>query len=119
LSPGVLGLESGCTTKPIEEESMIFVGDDWAEDHHDVHVMDEAGLRLSARRLPEGLTGIRQLHALIASHTEEPDQVVIGIETDRGLWVEALVAAGYQVFAINPLAVARLPRTPSRFRRQI
>jgi transposase len=107
LSPGVLGLESGCTTEPIEEESMIFVGDDWAEDHHDVHVMDEAGLRLSARRLPEGLTGIRQLHALIASHTEEPDQVVIGIETDRGLWVEALVAAGYQVFAINPLAVAR------------
>jgi len=84
---------------------MIFVGDDWAEDHHDVHVMDEAGLRLSSRRLPEGLTGIGQLHALIASHAEEPDHVVIGIETDRGLWVEALVAAGYQVFAINPLAV--------------
>jgi transposase len=86
---------------------MIFVGDDWAEDHHDIHVMDEAGLRLSSRRLPEGLTGVRQLHALIASHAEQPDHVVIGIETDRGLWVEALVAAGYQVFAINPLAVAR------------
>jgi transposase len=107
LSPGVLGLESGCTTEPIEEGLMIFVGDDWAEDHHDIHVMDEAGLRLSSRRLPEGLTGIGALHALIASHAEEPDQVVIGIETDRGLWVEALVAAGYQVFAINPLAVAR------------
>ena len=22
---------------------MIFVGDDWAEDHHDVYLMDEAG----------------------------------------------------------------------------
>ena len=33
--------------------------------------------------------------------------MVIGIETDRGLWVDALTAAGYQVFAINPLAVAR------------
>lgn len=33
--------------------------------------------------------------------------MVIGIETDRGLWVEALAAAGYQVFAVNPLAVAR------------
>jgi transposase len=33
--------------------------------------------------------------------------VVIGIETDRGLWVEALAAAGYEVFAVNPLAVAR------------
>ena len=33
--------------------------------------------------------------------------MVIGIETDRGLWVQALGAAGYQVYAINPLAVAR------------
>ena len=32
--------------------------------------------------------------------------MVIGIETDRGLWVGALTAAGYQVFAINPMAVA-------------
>jgi hypothetical protein len=105
--PGVLGLDSGCTTQQVEEEPMIFVGDDWAEDHHDVHVMDEAGLRLASRRLPEGLSGIGQLHALIAEHAEEPDQVVVGIETDRGLWVSALVAAGYQVFAVNPLAVAR------------
>ena len=51
---------------------MIFVGDDCAEDHHDVHVMDEAGLRLSAPRLPEGLTGIRPLHALIASANGGP-----------------------------------------------
>jgi transposase len=86
---------------------MIFVGDDWAEDHHDVYVMDESGKRLAARRLPEGLAGIRQLHALIGEYVEDPDQVVIGIETDRGLWVDALTAAGYQLFAINPRAVAR------------
>jgi transposase len=86
---------------------MIFVGDDWAEDHHDVCLIDEAGKRLASRRLPEGLAGFGQLHALIAEHVEEPDQVVIGIETDRGLWVGALAAVGYQVFAINPLAVAR------------
>jgi transposase len=68
--------------------------------------MDEAGQRLASRRLPEGLTGIRQLHELVAAHAEEPEQAVIGIETDRGLWVGALTAAGYQVYAINPLAVA-------------
>ena len=85
----------------------IFVGDDWAEDHHDVYLMDESGQRLASRRLPEGLTGIRGLHELIAAHAEEPGQVVIGIETDRGLWVSALVAAGYQVWAINPMAAAR------------
>ncbi|MDR3740166.1 MAG: IS110 family transposase [Terracidiphilus sp.] len=86
---------------------MIFVGDDWSEDHHDVYLMDEAGKRLGSRRLPEGLVGIRQLHELIATHAEEPEQVVVGIETDRGLWVGALTGAGYQVYALNPLAVAR------------
>jgi transposase len=69
--------------------------------------MDAEGARLASRRLPEGLAGIRGFHELVAAHAEEPAQVVIGIETDRGLWVDALSAAGYQVFAINPLAVAR------------
>ena len=86
---------------------MIFVGDDWSEEHHDVYVMDETGQRLGSRRLPEGLAGIGQVHELIAQHVAEPGQVVVGIETDRGLWVGALTAAGYQVYAINPLAVAR------------
>ncbi|HWT50388.1 MAG TPA: IS110 family transposase [Mycobacterium sp.] len=86
---------------------MIFVGDDWAEEHHDVYLMDEAGRRLSSRRLAEGLAGIRGLHELIAQYAQEPDQVVVGIETDRGLWVGALAAAGYRVYAINPLAAAR------------
>ena len=86
---------------------MLFVGDDWAEDHHDVYLMNDDGDRLASRRLPEGLAGIARLHELIAEHAEDPAQVVIGIETDRGLWVDALTAAGYQVFAINPLAAAR------------
>jgi transposase len=86
---------------------MIFVGDDWAEDHHDVHVMDADGRRLASRRLPEGLAGIRGLHELVAGHVDAPGEVVVGIETDRGLWVDALTAAGYHVYAVNPLAVAR------------
>jgi transposase len=86
---------------------VIFVGDDWSEDHHDVYLMDEAGKRLGSRRLPEGLAGIGKLHELIAAHATQPEQVVIGIEIDRGLWVEALGAAGYQLYAINPMAVAR------------
>lgn len=85
----------------------LFVGDDWAEDHHDIHLMDAEGTKLASRRLPEGLAGIRGFHDLVAAHAEEPTDVVIGIETDRGLWVQALAAVGYQVFAVNPLAVAR------------
>jgi transposase len=96
---------------------MLFVGDDWAEDHHDVEVVDDAGRMLARRRLPEGFDGIAALHALIAAHLPgewvdlEPGQaqalVKVGIETDRGPWVAALVAAGYEVFAINPMSVAR------------
>jgi transposase len=106
LPPGVLRLEQ---VSPIERggELNVFVGDDWAEDHHDIHLMDAEGTKLASRRLPEGLAGIRGFHELVAAHAAEPAQVVIGIETDRGLWVEALAAAGYQVFAVNPLAAAR------------
>jgi len=88
----------------------LFVGDDWAEDHHDVEVMDQAGKVLAKKRLPEGVAGIAQLHELIGRCMGEDDQdaeVVIGIETDRGPWVAALVAAGYTVFPVNPLQASR------------
>lgn len=85
----------------------VFVGDDWAEAHHDVHLMNEAGDKLAAKRLPEGLDGIAALHAMVADHAADPAEVIVGIETERGMWVQALVAAGYQVFAINPLSVSR------------
>jgi transposase len=89
---------------------MLFLGDDWAEDHHDIELQDAAGHRLVTARLDEGLTGITRLHELIGRHlSDDTDaaQVVIGIETDRGPWVAALIAAGYRVYAINPLKVAR------------
>lgn len=89
---------------------MIFIGDDWAEAHHDVELVDEAGRTLVRRRLPEGVEGLAALHALIADHLDADDgaeQVAVGIETDRGPWVAALIAAGYAVYPINPLQVAR------------
>ncbi len=85
----------------------IFVGDDWAETHHDVHLMNDTGDKLAAKRLPEGLQGIAALHELLAAHANDPSEVIIGIETERGLWVQAMTAAGYQVYAINPLSVSR------------
>jgi transposase len=89
----------------------LFVGDDWAETHHDVELMDAVGHRLAKARLPEGVAGMSRLHAMIAEQmTETADkdmEVVIGIETDRGPWVLALLAAGYTVLAVNPLQAAR------------
>jgi len=91
----------------------LFVGDDWAEDHHDVELMDEGGRRLAKARLPEGVAGIARLHAMVGGQLgedadeEDAAQVAVGIETDRGPWVAALIAAGYTVYAINPLQAAR------------
>ena len=86
---------------------VLYVGDDWAEAHHDVHLMNEAGDQLASGQLAEGVCGMAALHELLARHAAEPDEVVIGIETDRGPWVSALLAAGYCVYAINPRSVAR------------
>lgn len=85
---------------------MLFVGDDWAEDHHDVALMDESGGVLIHSRLSEGVSGVAAFHALVAKHASDPEEVVICIETDRGLWVQSLVGAGYQVYAVNPRAAA-------------
>jgi transposase len=89
----------------------LFVGDDWSEIHHDIEVMDTSGRRLGRARLPEGVAGMSRLHTLIAEHigdaADEDVEVVVGIETDRGPWVLALVAAGYTVLAVNPLQAAR------------
>jgi len=89
---------------------VLLVGDDWAEDHHDVGLQNEAGRRLARARLPEGVAGVARLHELIGEHLAgdaDPGQVAVGIETDRGGWVQALIAAGYTVYAINPRQVAR------------
>jgi len=86
---------------------LIFAGVDWAEAHHDVHVQDEQGRRLAGGRLAEGVEGIARFHELAAAHAASPGEVVVGIETDRGLFVSALAAAGYQVFAVNPMSASR------------
>src|SRR5215218_896807 len=102
MARGVLIIERG--------GGLLFIGDDWAEAHHDVELVDELGRLLARRRLPEGLAGMTSLHELLAEHLDpggEPDQVLVGIETERGPWVQALLASGYQVYAINPLQVAR------------
>jgi len=86
---------------------VIFVGVDWAEAHNDVLVMDEAGVVLARGRLGIGVAGLAQLHALVADHAEDSSEVVVGIEIARGLIVDSLAGAGYQVYAVNPYAASR------------
>ena len=86
---------------------MIFVGVDWAEAHHDVCVLDEAGTFLAKKRIPDTLAGVAELHEILGQLAKEPSEVLVGIEKDRGLIVTALVGAGYRVWALNPMSAAR------------
>jgi transposase len=85
----------------------VFVGHDWAEDHHDVFVEDREGRRLGGGRVPDGVEGVARFHELVGELVEDPAEVVVATETDRGLFVGSLVAAGYTVLAVNPLSVSR------------
>jgi transposase len=92
------------------ERLRLFVGDDWSEAHHDVELMDATGRTLAKARLAEGVAGMARLHTLVCDQlgaAVDDVEVVVGIETDRGPWVQALLAAGYTVFAVNPLQAAR------------
>jgi transposase len=86
---------------------MIYLGIDWAEAHHDLCLLDDAGAALGKARVPDGVEGLARVHALVGEHASDPAKVVVGIETDRGLLVQGLVAAGYQVYALNPFSVSR------------
>jgi transposase len=86
---------------------MIFVGIDWAEQHHDACVVTGDGRVLDRFRIDDNVAGVGQLHDRLAVHVDEPKQVVIGLEIDRGLLVTALAAAGYLLYAINPMSVDR------------
>ena len=85
----------------------VFVGHDWAEDHHDIEIRDGQGRRLGRARLPEGVEAVARFHALVSEHVDDPAEVVVATETDRGLFVGSLVAAGYEVYAVNPMSTAR------------
>jgi hypothetical protein len=86
---------------------VIFVGVDWAEVHHDICVLDETGTVLARKRIPDSFEGVRAFHELLAPLADEPEEVLIGIEKDRGLLVTALRGAHYRVYALNPMSVAR------------
>lgn len=89
----------------------VFVGIDWAEDHHDVCVLAASGEVAAKGRVADSAEGLGRTHELIAAALVEDDnsdpEVVVGIETDRGVFVRALLAAGYELVAVNPLAVDR------------
>src|SRR5579859_8108602 len=86
----------------------VFCGIDWAEDHYDVAIVDQAGVVLTERRIDDDAIGYQLLLALLAEHGDDQiEPIPVAIETPRGLVVACLRRTGRQVYAINPLSVAR------------
>jgi transposase len=86
----------------------VFCGIDWAEDHHDIAIVDRDGQLLARRRIGDDAAGLAQLVALLAEHGDSAeDPVPVAIETPRGLLTACLRATGRKVYPINPMAVAR------------
>jgi transposase len=86
----------------------VYCGIDWAEDHHDIAVVNPDGQLLARSRISDDAAGLTQLLALLAEHGDSPqDPVPVAIETPRGLLVACLRATGRPVYPVNPMAVAR------------
>ncbi len=86
---------------------MIFVGIDWSEEHHEVELQAGSGQVLKRLKVSADLAGLTRLQEVLTDAAEEASQVVVAIESSRGLLVNALVASGYRVYAINPMTSAR------------
>jgi transposase len=86
----------------------ITCGIDWAENHHDVALVDEAGQLVTKRHIGDDAEGYRQLLNMLAEAGDSPkNRIPVAVETARGLLFACLRATGRKVYSINPMAVAR------------
>ena len=86
----------------------VFCGIDWAEDHHDIALVDQHGTLLAKRRIGDDAAGFATLLQLLAEAGDSADAPIpVAIETSRGLLVASLRATGRPVFPINPMSVSR------------
>ena len=86
----------------------VYCGIDWAENHHDVALVDAEGNLVAKRRIADSVAGFAELTAMLADAGDSEDAPIpVAIETSRGLLVAALRATGRPVYPINPMAVAR------------
>jgi transposase len=87
---------------------MWYVGLDWADTHHDVEVLDEAGKRMGARRFAHNHDGLNELKQFLLSITPSPEQLACIVETNHGLLITFLLEAGLAVYPINPKTANQL-----------
>src|SRR6478735_1324920 len=86
----------------------VYCGIEWAEDHHDIALVDQDGTLLAKRRIDDDAAGFTALLQLLADAVDRPDAPIsVAIETSHGLLVAGLRATGRPVYPINPMSVSR------------
>lgn len=86
----------------------LFCGIDWAEDHHDVAIIDDTGRVLARARIGDDAAGFAQLLSLLAEAGDIPENPTpVAIEIDHGLLIASLRATGRMIYPINPLSASR------------
>jgi transposase len=86
---------------------MVFVGVDWAETQHAACLLGADGTVIRRLQIAHSKMGLKRLREVIDAAEAESAAVLVAIERPDGLLVEALLAAGYVVYALNPKAVDR------------
>jgi len=87
--------------------AMFYVGIDWADDHHDIFIVDESGNKVNSFRIDHNPQGLSFLRDQVRKLTVPKEQVIFAIETHKNLLVDFLLDEGYTVYSINPKSVDR------------
>jgi transposase len=90
---------------------MWYVGLDWADTHHDVEVLDEAGKRVGARRFAHSHEGLNELKQFLLSIAASPEHLACIVETNHGLLITFLLEAGIPVYPVNPKSANQLRKS--------
>ena len=85
----------------------VYIGIDWADDHHDIHVTDDSAAPLDSFSIPHSYDGMKKLRGRLGKSSSDPGNVLVAVESHQGLLIYALLEAGYLVYPINPKAMDR------------
>jgi hypothetical protein len=88
---------------------MWYAGIDWADDHHDAVVLDDAGRVVATLHVAHSVAGLRELTSALTQicGPEAKEQLACFVETSHGLLIAALLEAGFPVYPVNPKTIDR------------
>lgn len=79
-----------------------FVGIDWSEETHCVHLYNERGALLTRFEIAHSVSGFAELERQLSKANPQPAHCLIAIETSHNLLVDFLLGRGYTLYVIAP-----------------